>query len=343
MRVEYPQITADVMTLSNVPYGSAAIFNVKLANISETNTDVWYSLSLVDESNPDGADVTMDGETVTTGRSILIKGGTELPKQIAIKQTDLSILDYENIKLVLSSACQNDPASVYGAVADTLALSVHFVPSCSPIDIHIDNRVLNVNNPKLVVKVNRYDLNYRSLKGINIQIKGEHDNNWTTLKSYVTDETYLTQDVELLKDSEIIYTDSLPSLSEQNYLVRAITLCEYGEETINNESEEILIVKDLSIPALIANPNPTDGILNSGDEVSIVFNEDVKSSEITEVDNIYVKGILNGSAVAHSVAYAANTTSPARTESTIDFGKRSFTVEMWVRYSSEALTSVLRK
>lgn len=335
MRVEYPQITADVMTLSNVPYGSAAIFNVKLANISETNTDVWYSLSLVDESNPDGADVTMDGETVTTGRSILIKGGTELPKQIAIKQTDLSILDYENIKLVLSSACQNDPASVYGAVADTLALSVHFVPSCSPIDIHIDNRVLNVNNPKLVVKVNGYDLNYRSLKGINIQIKGEHDNNWTTLKSYVTDETYLTQDVELLKDSEIIYTDSLPSLSEQNYLVRAITLCEYGEETINNESEEILIVKDLSIPALIANPNPTDGILNSGDEVSIVFNEDVKSSEITEVDNIYVKGILNGSAVAHSVAYAANTTSPARTESTIDFGKRSFTVEMWVRYSSE--------
>lgn len=335
MRVEYPQITADVMTLSNVPYGSAAIFNVKLANLSETNTDVWYSLSLVDESNPDGAAVTMDGLTIATGRSILIKGGEELTKQIAIKQTDLSILDYENIKLVLSSACQNDPASVYGAVADTLALSVHFVPSCSPIDIHIDNRVLNVNNPKLVVKVNGYDLNYRSLKGINIQIKGEHDNNWATLKSYVTDETYLTQDVELLKDSEIIYTDSLPSLSEQNYLVRAITLCEYGEETINNESEEILIVKDLSIPVLIANPNPTDGILNSGDEVSIVFNEDIKSSEITEVDNIYVKGILNGSAVAHSVAYAANTTSPARTESTIDFGKRSFTVEMWVRYSSE--------
>lgn len=335
MRVEYPQITADVMTLSNVPYGSAAIFNVKLANLSETNTDVWYSLSLVDESNPNGAAVTMDGLTIATGRSILIKGGEELTKQIAIKQTDLSILDYENIKLVLSSECQNDPASVYGAVADTLALSVHFVPSCSPIDIHIDNRVLNANNPNLVVKVNGYDLNYRSLKGINIQIKGEHDNNWATLKSYVTDETYLTQDVELLKDSEIIYTDSLPSLSEQNYLVRAITLCEYGEETINNESEEILIVKDLSIPALIANPNPADGILNSGDEVSIVFNEDVKSSEITEVDNIYVKGILNGSAVAHSVAYAANTTSPARTESTIDFGKRSFTVEMWVRYSSE--------
>lgn len=334
MRVEYPQITADVMTLSNVPYGSAAIFNVKLANLSETNTDVWYSLSLVDESNPDGAAVIMDGLPIATGRSILIKGGEELPKQIAIKQTDLSILDYENIKLVLSSECQNDPASVYGAVADTLALSVHFVPSCSPIDIHIDNRVLNANNPNLVVKVNGYDLNYRSLKGINIQIKGEHDNNWSTLKSYVTDTAYLTQDVELLKDSEIIYTDSLPSLSEQNYLVRAITLCEYGEETINNESEEILIVKDLSIPALIANPNPADGILNSGDEVSIVFNEDIKSSEITEVDNIYVKGILNGSAVAHSVAYATNATSPARTESTIDLSGCSFTVEMWVKYLS---------
>lgn len=334
MKVEYPQITADVMMLSNVPSGSAAIFNINLANISESDTDGWYSLSVVDRSNPDGALVSVDNLSIASGRPIFLEADSVMTKQLTIKQTDLSILDYEDIKVVLSSQCQNDPSGVYGAVADTLSLTVHFVPSCSPIDIHIDNRVLNMNSPELTVKVDGYDLNYKSLKGINIQIKGEHDNSWTNLKSYVTDPDYLTPDVELLSSSEIIYTDALTNLSDQNYLVRAITLCEYGEETINNESEEILIIKDKLAPALIATPNPADGILSAGDEVSIIFNENVKSTEITEVDNIYVKAILNESEIAHSVAYATNASHPAKTESHIDLNSQSFTIEMWIKYSS---------
>ncbi len=335
MRVEYPQITADVTMLSNVPSGSAAIFNINLANISESNSDGWYDLSVVDKSNPDGALVSVDNLSIATGRPIFLEAGTPMKKQLTIRQTDLSILDYEDIKVVLSSQCQNDPSGTYGAVADTLTFTVHFVPSCSPIDIHIDNRVLNNNSPELTVRVDGYDLNYSSLKGIDIQIKGERDNNWMTLKSYITDTLNVAQDVELLTSSEIIYIDALTNLSDQNYLVRAITLCEYGEETINNESEEILITKDLSAPTLIATPNPADGIFNAGDEVSILFNEDVKSSEINEVDNIYVKGILNSSEVAHSVALATNASHPAKTESLIDLNALSFTVEMWLKYSSE--------
>lgn len=337
MRVEMPSIRiVDNNIQNNVPSGSVAIFNVELRNESETDTDMWYSLRLVDESNPHGAAVAMDGLAITAvDRPVMIPANSVMNKQITIRQSDESITDYEDIKIVLSSECQNDPTSVYGAIADTLRLSAHFVPSCSPIEIHIDNRVLNVNSPNLIVKVDGYDLNYRSLKGINIQIKGEHDNNWTTLKSYVKNYDEVTQDVEFLDNSEIMYINPLTNLSDQNYLVRAVTLCEYGAETINNESEEILITKDLKSPALIANPNPADGILSAGDEISILFNENIKSGEITEVDNIFVKGILNESEVAHSVAYAAlKDAEPARTEATINLNSRSFSLEMWMKYSS---------
>ena len=273
MQIEVPKLYCENNMQTGIPAGGKAYFTLELQNNSEIDCDTWYNLSVVEESNPHGAQLLVDGLGVA--RSYKINGGKSITKTLTLEQGDPSVFDYENIKIRLSSQCQADPTGVNGEIADTISISAYFVPTCSDIRLHVLNPTLNSNTGAVLnLVVDAYDLNHKNLRGIELQYKVEGDEDWTVLEKYVTKEEYKVNNEILLKEPEINYSFDMTHLPDQNYLFRAITICGAEENPVNNETPEELVVKDMSKPTLIALPSPTDGIYNIGDEISVVFNEE---------------------------------------------------------------------
>lgn len=332
MQIEVPKLYCENNMQTGIPAGGKAYFTLELQNNSEIDCDTWYNLSVVEESNPHGAQLLVDGLSVA--RSYKINGGKSITKTLTLEQGDPSVFDYENIKIRLSSQCQADPTGVNGEIADTISISAYFVPTCSDIRLHVLNPTLNSNTGAVLnLVVDAYDLNHKNLRGIELQYKVEGDEDWTVLEKYVTKEEYKVNNEILLKEPEINYSFDMTHLPDQNYLFRAITICGAEENPVNNETPEELVVKDMSKPTLIALPSPTDGIYNIGDEISVVFNEEIRDGGITK-DNISVKGVLHDAIIEHKVAFQSNGTSPASTESTFELYNNEFTTGLWMNYSA---------
>ena len=69
MRVEKPELRVDGPTeITDVPTGGTAKFNLQLYNASETNTICTYMLETKENSNPNGAILTIDGMPQSSGK-----------------------------------------------------------------------------------------------------------------------------------------------------------------------------------------------------------------------------------------------------------------------------------
>lgn len=340
MQIEMPEISVENAFATDVPSGGVANYTLVMRNNSETNEDVWFQLSQIDESNPNGAKLTIDGQAITDGRVFLVPAGKELRKQLQLTQTDQSKLDYENIKLTLRSQCQSDPTGVWPVIADTVAITAKFVASCSDILLEIPKRVVNTQTgSKLQMTVKGYDRNFGSFQGFRIQYKGARDVDWSTAKTYVKDESLKAKytEAEVLKDGgSTEYTFDMTNSAlypDQTYIFRAQTMCLISNTETNNESDEITVVKDMARPRLLGNTSPANGILGADGEIALNFNEDIKASSLTTAANFVVNGKLNGYKVDHDVALQLNATEAARTEATVDLSYRSFAFNFWVKYT----------
>lgn len=328
MQVQVPNIYCENATQTGIPAGDKAYFELELQNNSHVDVDTWYDLSVVEESNPHGAELLVDG--IGVARSYMIPAGKSVKKTLTLKQGDPSVFDYENIKIRLSSQCQNDPTAPNGEISDTVSISAYFVQTCSNIRLNIANPVMNTTTgTNLIIVVDDYNLNHDNLQGIVLEYQVQGDADWTQLKKYVTNEKYKLTDEEVLKDAKFTYNFDMAHLPDQNYVFRARTIC--GGD-VYNETEEIVVTKDMVKPVLIGMPTPTDGIYNVGDEIAIVFAEDVRSGEIKQ-ENITVKAVLNETPVDHQVAFKSDGKGMAATTATFDLQHRSFAAGMWVNYS----------
>lgn len=323
MQIEQPSLTAEVYDRTGVPSGKAAIYNLVLQNTSEIEKDVYFNISVLDESNPNGAAIFMDGANLNYGRTILVPAGKPLLKTIQLFQTDENIYDYEKIALCLSSTCDDNIESV-------IELNAHFQRACSDIAISTEETAITMaTGSDMHVTISNYDKNSRVLESVTLQCQQEGDYEWTNLKTW--------QKSELANAGTFDYTIDFSNdqlFPDGNYILRAITNCNYGDnDIVNNESNEIRFVKDVNRPQLIANASPADGVLNAGDEISLTFNEDIRSGAISKADNFYIRGELNEATIAHDVALNLTAGEPAKTESRIDLSDRSWAVNMWVKYT----------
>ena len=335
VQIEVPQIRVEQPFATDVPTGEAARFTIIMDNLSETNTDLVFDLCVLDESNPNGARIAMDGEGLVGNRPIRIKSGETMVKEILLRQTDLGVLDYKNIQLVLKSQCQGGLA-FSKIIADTVAISASFTPSCSNIELEIANSILNTSTgAQLPITIKGYNMQYSNLKGIRLQYKGEGDTDWTMINEWLIDPA-LNTDADTLTTGEINYTFDMSDNAitpDGTYQFRAITICNYGTGEIHNESEVIEVVKDLNRPMVFGTPLPSNGILSASGEISVTFNEDIKSSALTETRNFVVEGRLNGYKVDHAVAMQLTEGALAETTTDMQFTTNPFSINMWINYA----------
>ena len=327
MQIEVPQIDVDEPVVSDIPSGSVANYVLQLSNASEIGADVAYRIMLLDDTNKHGATLTMDGMPLTgEGRLIKVPGNQTLTKALQLRQTDTGELDYENIGIMFASDSEPDE------INDVVYITAYFTPSSSAVDLALSNNIMNTQTGTNLLTFNNFDRNYKNLKAFRVQYKKQGSTDWTLLREYVLKGENKTENNELLPEgANIDYTLDMNQFTDGDYLFRVLSVATYGPDEVYRSSEEMALVKDMQRPRPLGQPEPADGILSAGDELSVTFNETILKGELTQAANFKVTGVLNGAEVAHETALSMqNTEATAQTEADILLGGKDFSIDTWV-------------
>ena len=342
MQIEVPDIEVEVASVTNLPSGSAANYTLLLSNKSEIDCDLYYKLLMMDETNPDGAQLSIDGVALSDNRVIKVPAGEVVKKTLLLKQSNLGVLDYNNIGIVLSSIEQGDPTGTYPQIADTVYISAHYVPSSSPVKMELNRTLLNTTSgANLDITFNSFDRNYYNLKAFRVQYQKQGDTDWTLLKEYlvkVEEGQQLSASQAVLPDAaDVTYSLDMSSFADGKYTFRVLSASTYGTGEATLVTDAVEVIKDMARPMAFGTPKPTTGFLGMGDNIELTFNEDINSGRLTSAGNFLVTAALNGASVAHNVALMANggEDAVAKTEADINLIGKNFAVDLWTKINGE--------
>lgn len=339
MKSDNPKISMPIRNIPDIPAGREAQLQVVLANESQIHEASTSATLLVDpKSNPDGLQISIDGQSLLNGTEFWIDYGQPLTKTITVKQSDNSILDYEDITLYLLSSC-GPPFERYGEVK----FSVHFVPAAPDVTLKLDKNIVNLldveNGSQLVATVSDIDRLFTGFKGVRLKYRFAGDSKWTTAHEWLTDEKYYseghateTQSLMPTDKPNITYNLQLPDI-DGYYYVTAESICQFGGKEYTASTPEQEVVRDTHGPRLIGQASPNNGLLTPIDDIFLRFNETIRKSYLTKDDNFFITGYLNDAYVDHQVSLQLNGNELA-TEAYLPIANTSFAANMWLKRTS---------
>ena len=350
VQMEVPEITVEKDFVENVPSGKSAYFTLYLRNNSESQDDNWYNLVIDDSSNPNGAQLLIDGAPIGNGRALLVPAGGTLTKTLEVRKG--SAMNYDNLRLMLQSQCQCDPTDFQGDIYDDVTFSVHFTPSATDVSLKkpTDNWTYNTKLPTTEVNgvqkhymdvvIDGFDVNYDNFHRIMLQYKPSSgsDNDWTTLMSYYNDQTLYDQAVKNGMNAEMIkaadagcikYRWFMDDQQDQRYDLRTVGTSMINNEEVYNYSAVHTGIKDMYNPRLFGSAQPANGVLTVNDEVMLTFNEPIADGLLTD-NNFSVTGIRNGAQTDHSVSVRLDGKNDELvSEFQRNWSGKNLTIEMW--------------
>lgn len=350
VQMEVPEITVEKDFVENVPSGKSAYFTLYLRNNSESQDDNWYNLVIDDGSNPNGAQLLMDGAPIGNGRALLVPAGGTLTKTLEVRKG--SVMNYDNLRLMLQSQCQCDPTDFQGDIYDDVTFSVHFTPSATDVKLKkpTDNWTYNTKLPTAEVNgvqkhymdvvIDGFDVNYDNFHRIMLQYKPSSgsDNDWTTLMSYYNDQALYDQAVKNGMNAEMIkaadagtikYRWFMDDQQDQRYDLRTVGTSMINNEEVYNYSAVHTGIKDMYNPRLFGSAQPANGVLTVNDEVMLTFNEPIADGLLTD-NNFSVTGVRNGAQTDHSVSVRLDGKNDVLvSEFQRNWSGKNLTIEMW--------------
>ncbi len=351
VQIEVPEISVADDFIENVPSGKPAYVTLYIRNNSESQDDNWFNLKMMDTSNPNGAQLIMDGAPIGNGRALLVAAGETLVKTLEVRKG--AAMNYDDLKLTLESQCQCDPTDLVPDIADTVTFTVHFTPSATDVNIKkpANNWTYNTKLPTedvngiqkhyMEVILDGFDVNYDNFRRIKLQYKpsSASDEDWSTLMSYYKDADAYDQAVTNGQNAEMIkaedggtikYKWHLDDLRDQRYDLRAVGTSMINNEEIENISAVHSGIKDMYNPRLFGSAQPANGILTITDEIRLNFNETIAEGYLTD-NNFEVTGIRNGAQTDHSVSIRLDGVNDRLTSQfERNWANKDLTVEMWI-------------
>jgi hypothetical protein len=319
----------------NIPSGGQAVYSLEIINNTESTPglSVTYAMIIPAEKNPHGAVLSIDGGNPATQQYPVPPGGS-IFKQLVLRQGPTEF-NYDSIQVVVYSACGD------AKVADTLYVSAHFVPACTPITLTAPLNQWVANNSfhdTLNTVISGYDINYNGLKSITFEYKASSQAVWVPLQTWYLDSV----GPGILPISKAQFYTSYPwvltELQDDHYDIRALSTCQVkvggALQTVTNQSQVFNGIVDRINPAPFGTPSPATGILNPGDDISIQFNKPLDGGALTDF-NFDIRGVLNGAPIAHSTSlYFDGAASYAEVVGGASLQKRDFTLEFWAKRSA---------
>ncbi len=344
MNLENQKLDINVHERSNVPADQPAVFQLRLANESDGDfggaaAPITFYLKQKEGTNSHGARLIIDGMPLTgDGRAIKIAHDEVITKTMQVYAGDG--YDYENIVLELASPC--DP---YNKVACTF--SVHYTPVSCPVNITAphDKWVMNTLSSQdsvgyyLPVVIDGFDVNYRGFDHIEFQYKlsTQSDDAWVNLCSYYADDSLYNAasgNKEMIKGGRIenvhFYGERDPM--EQQYDLRAVSYCRYGNGFIYRASPVLVGIKDTRPPRVFGQPEPANSILGVGDNLVLRFNEPIAGNYLDEDNNFQITGITNETGITTGTSlvfdYFTGTYAETKVNRTLS---ESFSIDLLVK------------
>jgi hypothetical protein len=306
-----PEIIVEgTSTLTNIPESEGALFMLKLKNNSVTKTDLIYTIGV--------NAVTLNGATTNiapNGLDIFLPYNDGKPVEFPFevyKSSASSTFEYDAIEVYLKSPCLDAYTSVN--------VSVAFKPSCSKVTVSApqDNWIFNraegfskdasgnTTTNKLPITFTDFNTNFSGFKKIELQYRNASSANWMKLKTYYGTQAILDEagdaSGEVISPTNSEYTFNWDIIGDKiadgNYEFRGISFC---TNNVTNVSPIVQGVVNLNAPVQFGTPQPSDGILDVGEDISLRFNEDVYMNGAA-VNFVKFKGFQNQQEIDHSVS-----------------------------------------
>jgi hypothetical protein len=275
-------LTVDRTIATNVSENDAAVFKFTLGNISQTEDTREYLFSLIPESNPNGAVVKIQGGS-PLDRPFQVPYGQSQEVIVTIERGATSY-DYEDLEFAWFSACEDEKGVALGQTSldpkfyKSVLLDVHYLEPCSPIDISfpLQNWVWTIaDGDSIFITLNDFNRLDPDLELIRVQYRRKYgDGAWINIIE--VPKTQLDNDV-----FKIIKWGT-QDLADGEYEIRAVTQCFGGQNA--GISHVISGRFERQSPALFGTPEPADGVLSGGDEISIRFNEPIRCDLLIQAD-----------------------------------------------------------
>lgn len=327
------QISATQNTIVNVPADQPAIFTIQLTNLSESEDDFSYSLGFTDGFQ-DGAKVSINGKPLAAGNgnfSYEVPGAlSNNTVQLKVEvERALGVYEHTGIELTLGSECDGD-------ISAATTLNAYWEEPCSEISIinPKDNWVLdNTMNDRLQVSFTDYDTSAATtVTDFELQFAPENGA-WAKVGELnFKDDIYLSDSTTGKTPQFAIINYDVPSvLPDGKYKVRIKASCPATESV--TDPVEGVISRDA--PTVFGKPQPSDGVLDPGDDISISFNENIDCSKLN-VESMALKGVLSGfdyNSINHGLAINGGTAHGLIPhDNAYNYGQtKDFTVELWVK------------
>ncbi len=262
-----------------------AIFTLRLGNTSESDESRTYDLEFKDESNPDGASITLGGSPYITPKEYEVPPGQSLAAIVTVSRGHAAY-DYNNLRFVLRSKCD-------GSIQDDALLNVHFESPCSDIGLAKPMNGWSVNSGSgnsLTLRLFNYDK--ANLTGAGLQYSVGGANAWMTMSYYENAQ---------LDDTKMDYTWSLDNIPDGKYDLRAMVVC----ESSIGYSDVYSGLVDRKPPSVFGKPSPVDSRMDENDLISVTFDEEVNCFDVS-TDNVLLTNLVTGENLPIQVGCSGN-------------------------------------
>lgn len=342
--VYLPNLTANKTILTNIPESEGALFTLFLKNNSETQSDLEYIID-VDALTLNGATTNI----AVNGVHIYIPYNETIAFPFEVyKSSASSIFKYDNIRVYLKNPCDEITAS-----EAYLDFSVEFKKSCSKVTVAApqDNFIFNraeayatntttgiTTTNTLPITFTDFNTDFAGFNKIELEYRNASSANWIKLKTYYGSQAL--KDAASDDDGEVIdptnseYTFNWDvignNISDGIYEFKATSYC---TDEVSYVSPIVSGTINLNAPVQFGTPQPTDGILDVGEDISLRFNEAIFKGDLT---TIKVTGLSNQQDIDHSVSvYLDGGTNQIELPNQI-LANGSFSLQFWFKNSTSA-------
>jgi hypothetical protein len=277
-------LTVDKINQVNVLENDAAKYNFTLGNISQTSETRAYVIALGSSSNPKGAVVKANGTNLASPIGYQLPFGQGQEVQVTVERGPAGDYDYDSLEIALYVECHDDRYTALGLGSEqdqrfykSIFIGAHFIEPCSKIDVGspMNGWVHTVNSGiNRFITLNKYDLSDDDLDYVLVQYRRTQGNGaWINIAEVPKAD---------LQPVATIVVWNTSGLSDGQYEIRAVANCTGGvgvgiSHVIGGKIER-------TAPELFGLPEPADGVLSTGDEISITFNEEIRCDLLLMAD-----------------------------------------------------------
>ena len=344
LKIVNPKIALDKQSVSGVPIDEPARFTIILSNESEkpeaTEGLTVLQLFSVDQANYNGAKISVNGQTLTTG-GMTVSVVPGVPTMLQMEVRAGQGFDYEGLTIGVMS-----PTDAVNT-KELVSFDVHFLREAGPVNIAApgDKWVLNtmaqIDSKRgwyIPVTINGFDRHQQNFDHIEFQYKESQrgDDSWTNLCSYYASDSLMATgngERKLIPENGNIVTEFYGEgwVMEREYDLRAVLFCRNGNDFLTTPSKVISGIKDTRRPQLFGTPEPKNGLLTSGDDIVFNFSEDIEYNYLSAITNFEVKGEVNNDNLSEMVSVQFGGQASVESEARRNFTGKDLTIDLMVK------------